>query len=324
MSALRALHGKLRFGIQAPQQHTSFPAYASLWERAEQLGLEWASVCDHFVPTQGDTSGPCLEGPTLLAALAARTRRLRCGILVVGVTYRHPAMLANVAATIDHVSGGRLELGLGAGWHEPEHRQYGIPFPSLGERSQRLRETAHVLRRLWTEDRATYEGDYYRLADARCEPKPLQRPHVPLWIGGTGERVVLRTVAECADGWNTFLLPEDEYRHKLDVLTHHCRDLGRDPSDIRRAIVFHAVLADSVATAEERLRERASALRSSAGALRAGGMRAMTVEDCADELGRYARLGVADFVLYMRAPVDEQTLELLAREVAPRVGAAAH
>ena len=173
---------ELRFGIHTGQQYTSFPEYLELWQAAEALGLEWASLFDHFLPIQTDPNGPCFEGMTLLAAMAAHTERIRCGMIVLGVTYRHPAVLANEAATIDHVSGGRLELGLGAAWYELEHDQYGIPFPRIGERMDMLDEACRVVKSLWTQEHTTFEGRHYRLRDARCEPKPLQRP-LPLWIG---------------------------------------------------------------------------------------------------------------------------------------------
>jgi F420-dependent oxidoreductase-like protein len=219
----------LRFGVQAFQQDISLDGYVALWRRAEELGLEWASVYDHFLPVFAEPTGPCFEGPTLLAAVASRTQSIRCGVLVAGNTYRHPAVLANVAATLDHVSHGRLELGLGAGWFELEHAQYGIPFPPVGERLARLREAARMLRSLWTEEETTFDGRYYRLARARCEPKPVQRPHPPLWIGGTGERVLLRIVAECADGWNSLPVPVEDYERLGRALARHCAELGRDP-----------------------------------------------------------------------------------------------
>ncbi len=229
---MQIFEGRLRFGIHSGQQHTDFAGYLALWKRAEELGLDWASVFDHFVPIFSDPEGPCFDGYTLLAAMAAHTSRIRCGIVVTGVTYRHPAVLANMAATIDHVSGGRLEVGMGAAWWELEHQQYGIPFPRAGVRMDMLREACLILRSMWTERRTTFDGEHWHLRDALCEPKPVQS-QLPLWIGGTGERRTLRIVAEVADGWNTFLTSEEEYRHLLDVLETRCKDFGRDPADIR-------------------------------------------------------------------------------------------
>jgi F420-dependent oxidoreductase-like protein len=311
--------GVLRFGVQAFQQNVELDGYAALWRRAEELGLEWASVYDHFLPVFADPAGPCFEGPTLLAALATQTRSIRCGILVAGNTYRHPAVLANVAATLDHVSHGRLELGLGAGWFEPEHRQYGIPFPPVRERLAALREAAIVIRSLWTEEETTLAGRHYTLTRARCEPKPVQRPHPPLWIGGTGERVLLRVVAELADGWNSLPVAVEDYERLARALAAHCAELGRDPGEIRRSLIFQTVLGETEREAAERLRARAEELRLTPDELRAQGVAVQTVEQCAELLGRYVGLGVGDLVLIERPPFDERTLELLAGRVAPAV-----
>jgi F420-dependent oxidoreductase-like protein len=252
---------------------------------------------------------------TLLAAMAAHTSRLRVGMIVLGVTYRHPAIVANMAATIDHVSGGRLEFGLGAAWFELEHDQYGIPFPPIGQRMDMLDEASRIVRSLWTQERTTFEGKHYQLRDALCEPKPLQ-PHLPLWIGGSGERRTLRIVAEHADGWNTLLMPVEEYRHKLDVLERHCADVGRDSAEIRKQLVLPMILADDEAQAEERLRERAARLGVDADELRKG-LLVATSGQAVERLLPYAELGVRDFLLMSRPPGDPQTMELLARELAP-------
>src|SRR5439155_2989021 len=188
---MRAFDDGLRFGIHSGQQYTDFPGYLELWRRAEELGFAWPSVFDHSLPIRTDPEGPCFEGMTLLAAMAAHTSRLRIGMIVLGVTYRHPAIVANMAATIDHVSDGRLEFGLGAAWFELEHEQYGIPFPPIDERMDMLDEACHVVRGLWTQQRTTFEGKHYQLRDALCEPKPLQG-HLHLWFGGLGERRTLR------------------------------------------------------------------------------------------------------------------------------------
>ena len=304
--------GGLRFGIHSGQQYTDFPGYVELWRTAEALELDWASVFDHFMPIQADPTGPCFEGLTLLAAMAAHTERLRCGVIVLGVTYRHPAVLAKMAATIDHISGGRLDLGIGAAWYELEHEQYGIPFPRIGVRMDMLDEAARVLRGLWTNERTTFAGTHFQLSNAMAEPKPLQE-HLPLWVGGAGERRTLRIVAEHADGWNTFLMSDDEFRHKLDVLAGHCADVGRDPDDIRKQLVLRAILGETEAEAEERLRERAG--DRDPDELRQG-MFVGTPEQCAERLERAARLGAGDFLLLARPPADYRTIELFARDVA--------
>jgi F420-dependent oxidoreductase-like protein len=306
----------LRFGVHSGQQHTDFAGYLELWRAAEELGFDWASVFDHFLPIQSDPTGPCFEGMTLLAAMAAHTTRIRCGMIVIGVTYRHPAVLANQAATIDHISGGRLELGLGAAWYELEHEQYGIPFPRIGVRMDMLDEACRICRGLWTQETTTFEGRHWQLKEAWCEPKPLQSP-LPLWIGGSGEKRTLRIVAEHANGWNTFLMDDDDaYRHKLGVLAGHCADVGRDPAEIRKQLVFRAILGADEREAEERLRERSAAAGVEPEQLREG-MLVGTPEQCAERLAPLATLGVEDFLLLARPPADLRTMELVAKQVAP-------
>jgi F420-dependent oxidoreductase-like protein len=305
----------LRFGIHAGQQNTDFPSYLELWRTAEELGLDWASVFDHFMPIQADPTGPCFEGMTLLAAMAAHTERLRLGVIVTGVTYRWPAVLAKAAVTIDHVSGGRLELGIGGAWYELEHEQYGIPFPPIGQRLAMMGEEAAILKSLWTEERTTFNGRHYQLKDALCEPKPLQQPRIPLWIGGSGERVTLRHVAAEADGWNTFLMPMDEFEHKLAVLDGHCADVGRDRADIRIQLVLQAVLGADEREAEDQLRARAQGLNLDVSELRERVM-ATTPGQLVEHLRPYVDRGVRDLLLLARPPMDRRTLELFAGEVA--------
>jgi F420-dependent oxidoreductase-like protein len=303
------IHGDaVRFGIHSGQQYTSFDDYLALWTRAEELGYDWVSDFDHFLPIQADPTGPCFEGPTLLAAMAVSTSRVRCGILVTGVTYRHPAVLANIAATIDHISGGRLEFGIGAAWYELEHGQYGIPYPPIGVRMDMLDEACRILRSLWTKEATTFDGEHFRLKDARLEPKPIQA-HLPLVLGGGGERRTLRIVAEHADVWNAFFGSYDEYRHKLEVLAGHCADVGRDPRDIRKSVTLRAILAGS----EGEARELAAAQPPSPGV----GVVVGTAEQCIEALRPYVELGVGDFLLGIRAPADWQTIQILARDVAP-------
>jgi F420-dependent oxidoreductase-like protein len=311
----------LRFGIHAGQQYTDFPSYLELWQTVEELGLDWASVFDHFMPIQADPTGPCFEGYTLLAAMAAHTSRLRLGIIVTGVTYRHPALLAKMAATIDHISGGRVELGIGGAWYELEHNQYGIPFPPIGQRLAMMGEAAQIVKSLWTQERTTFAGRHYQLNEAMAEPKPLQRPRIPLWIGGSGEKVTMRWVAREADGWNTFLTPLDAFDHKLAVLAQHCADVGRDPGEIRIQAVLRAVLGADEHEAEEQLRARATGQVTTVEAMRANGVQAFTPEQAVDFLAPYVDRGVKDILLMGRPPMDRRSLELLAHEVAPALRA---
>ena len=190
---------------------------------------------DHFMPNAPDTSTPWPEAWTTLSALGAQVPNLRLGTLVSGNTYRHPAVLAKMAATLDHITEGRVVLGLGSGWQENEHEQYGIEFFTVNERLKRLREACQVIKALFNESQANFEGSFYQLKNASLEPKPVQA-NLPLLIGGGGEKVTLRIVAELADEWNVWGDPEI-LAHKSAILNQHCADLGRNPDDIHRTAV---------------------------------------------------------------------------------------
>jgi F420-dependent oxidoreductase-like protein len=223
----------MRFGFKTSPQNTSWADMLALWKAADEIDVfESGWTFDHFYPIFSDSAGPCLEGWTTLTALAQATRRLRMGVLVTGIHYRHPAVLANMAATLDIVSDGRLELGVGAGWNEEESGAYGIPLGSPRERSDRFEEACQVLIGLLSEEKTDFSGRYYTLTGARCEPKPVQLPHPPICVGGSGERRTLRTAAMYAQHWNFVGGPVEEFVRKRDILREHCADIGRDPSTI--------------------------------------------------------------------------------------------
>ena len=227
----------IRFGIQTPQQHTTWPEILSLWQEIDTLGYDTAWVFDHFLPIFSDPTGPCLEAWTALSALAMATRKVRLGVMVTGNTYRHPAVLAKMATTVDIVSGGRLILGIGAGWFEQEHQEYGIPFHTTGGRLRRLEETLEIIKRLWTEERASFSGRYHELRNASFNPKPLQQPHPPIMIGASGETMALGIVARLAQMWNSFGTPE-VFRHKITRLNDHCERTKRDPATIEKSVLL--------------------------------------------------------------------------------------
>ena len=223
----------MEYALSTAPQHVEWSELLEVWQAADAAPvLHSAWLFDHFYPIFSDPTGPCLEGWTALAALAAATRRIRLGVLVTGNVHRHPAVLANMCATVDVISGGRLEIGLGAGWNAQECDAYGIPLFPVRERLERMDEAAQVLRLLLRQETSSYDGRHYRLVDARCEPKPVQRPSPPLGIGGSGEKRTLRTVARWADHWNYSGGDADELRHKLHVLRRHCDEVGRDVGDI--------------------------------------------------------------------------------------------
>jgi F420-dependent oxidoreductase-like protein len=209
---------------------------------ADQGGAAWFTVMDHWFQMEslGGPPEPMLEGYTTLGYLAAVTERVRLSLLVTGVTYRHPGLLAKTVATLDVLSRGRAMLGIGAAWYEREHRGLGVPFPPLKERFERLEDTLQVCRRMWSsapEDSGPYDGTHVHLAETVCVPQPLQRPHPPILIGGSGERKTLRLVAAYADACNLFGEAPDVVAHKLEVLDAHCEDVGRDPGSVRRTII---------------------------------------------------------------------------------------
>src|SRR6202012_4334649 len=223
----------MRFAIKTRPEHQTWEEIRDAWIAADEIPLfESAWNWDHFYPLSGDLTGPNFEAWTMPAARAQPTRRIRLGCQVTGMIYRHPAVLANMAATVDIISGGRLELGLGAGWNQMEGDAYGIELPPLKERFDRFDEGVEAIACLLNLETTTLAGRYVKLTDARCEPKPRQRPYPPITIGGRVRTRTLRTAARWAQQWN--LLPEsvDDWRELKQVLVGHCDRIGRDPSEI--------------------------------------------------------------------------------------------
>lgn len=228
---------KLSFGIKTAPQSTTYESMKQVWLEADTVpSIEHAWLFDHFMPINGDLTGPCFEGWSLLSAFAAITSRLRVGLMVTGNTYRNPAVLANIGATVDVISGGRLDFGIGAGWNEIEHSAYGIPLYTPGERIRRLGEACEIIKRMWTETSPSFEGRYYQIKDAYCEPKPIQKPTPPFVIGGSGEKLTLRIVAQYANIWNCVGSDVENFQQKSAILDTHCAAIGRDPKTIERSV----------------------------------------------------------------------------------------
>lgn len=227
----------MRFAFKTSPQETTWADMLAVWQAADQIdAYESGWTFDHFYPIFSDSTGPCLEGWTTLTALAQATSRLRLGTMVTGVHYRHPAVLANMAAALDIISGGRLELGIGAGWNEEESGAYGIELGTLTERFDRFDEACQVLIGLLSQETTDFNGKYYQLKAARNEPKGPQRPHPPIVIGGSGEKRTLRTTARYAQHWNFVGGPPEEFARKRAVLASHCADIGRDPAEITHSV----------------------------------------------------------------------------------------
>jgi F420-dependent oxidoreductase-like protein len=303
---------RLSFGLQLPQDTGDPARLRAVAETAERCGYDSLWVYDHFYGYPTPASTVALEPFTLLGWLAGWTRRARLGTLVLCDAYRPPALTAKMAASLDVLSGGRLELGYGAGWHDEEARGYGYDFPPAATRIARMEEGLAVMKLLWSEPRATFAGAHYRLAGAACDPKPAQRPWPPITIGGGGELLLLRAVARHADVWNYFPVPLAEYERKLGVLRVHCRTVGRDPATLAQSLLVRIVTAEK----EREVRDRLEVAR------RRG---VMFLDD--DEIVQgtpdivvprlldYARLGVSSFIVALPDPSDLAHVELVAREV---------
>ena len=215
------------------------PTLAATAKAAEEGGCSTFTLMDHWFQMESFATSydPMLEGYTALGFLAGRTERMRLSLLVTGVTYRHPGLLAKIVTTLDIVSGGRAMLGLGAAWYEREHLGLGVPFPPLSERFERLEETLEICKQMWSDEEGPYAGTHYQLAETICRPRPIQQPGPPIMIGGSGEKKTLKLVARHADACNLFATDLATVKHKLEVLEHHCAAEGRDPATIEKTIL---------------------------------------------------------------------------------------
>jgi len=279
----------MRFAIKTSPQNTTFADVLAVWQAADDMDIfESAWTFDHFYPIFSDPTGPCLEGWISLAALAQATKRLRLGVLVTGNPYRHPAVLANMAATLDIISKGRLELGIGAGWNQEEADAYGIDLPPLKERMDRFDEACDVIVGLLSDESTTFHGEHYQLEDARCEPKSVQRPHPPVVIGGSGEKRTLRTAARVAQHWNYVGGPVEEYTRLKGVLAGHCAAIGRDPGEIMTSahIRYDATKPGALV----------------------------------DEAAAFAEAGLDLGIIYIPSPHSPATLDDIAEAIAPLTG----
>lgn len=304
----------MQFGVHTGLQNTTTDELRALWRRIESHDFDWISIWDHFyaadatVSTDGTTTSgsACLEAVAAHTALVLETERVRCGSLVYCVAFRHPAVLANVAATLDQLSGGRVTMGLGGGWHQGEFAAYGIPFEDVPTRLRRTDEAIQVVRALLTQDVAELHGEFYDLTEARCDPKPVQA-RLPLWIGGGGERVTLRIAAQRADGWNVPFVAPEAFRHKVDVLAQHCERCDRDPASIERTVNL------TIAWSEDDLRERFGGMTDW---IRTSALIGST-QEVIDRVAEYRDAGADRVIIALRAPFDTDGLDRFATEVMP-------
>lgn len=267
------LYGKpVTFGLRSSQHHRSWSQIRENFIAADEWGMESAWVFDHMIPLSDPRTGPNLEGWTLLAGLAEATKQVKLGTMVTGITYRNPALLLKEAVTVDHISNGRALLGVGAAWFEGEHHMFGFDYPSDGDRVSMFRESLEIFEALQSQDRTSYDGQFYKLQDAIFEPKPVQQ-RLPVVIGGSKDRM-LRIIARFADQWDNNWSDDDEYRARVAKIEAACAKIGRDPQEIRRSTTL---AADFTTKGEKEQRERLDQLRA---------------------------LGITDFLFHVTDPVE--------------------
>ena len=304
---------RVKFGVRIHQSGYSYEALRQVWTQADRLGYYSATLYDLL-------NVPTLECWTALSALAAETRQIRLTPLVLANPYRHPALLAKMASTLDVISGGRLELGIGAGGGGADHLASGFPFPSTSARVEMLEEAVQVIKALWTETKASFQGSYYSLEEAVNEPKPLQKPHPPILIGGHGETYLFRAVARFADICNVgFEMSLEEHESKLNALAQHCGRYGRDPSEIQVTHNTRVVIAENSAQFDRLAAAGAADSNMSVAEYKESLKRAIagTPEACVRQIQAYVDNGICYFFLLFPDPISAESLELFAREVMP-------
>jgi F420-dependent oxidoreductase-like protein len=296
----------VQFGIQTGQQHRSFAEILSLWQLAERTGYSYGWLYDHLVPVGGDLDGEVYEAWSALAMLLARTERIHGGVLVSCVMFRHPAILAKTASTIDVASGGRLEFGIGACWNAWESDLYGVGFPPLAERVDRLDEAINVVRAMWDPSKPNYEGHHYKVSAAHVNPLPRQQPHPRIWIGGWGKKRMPEIIARQADGWNAIFLSFDEYKERLDAMRRACEEIGRDPSSLTLSFGQRV----SVDADERRAEQRAAEQYERNGVPFDDHVRQRfiygTPLQVAEKVNAFKDLGVDQFILWHEPPFDAE------------------
>lgn len=316
------MSGSIDFGVFLSPERPVFDGLLSETLLCEALGYHSVWFSDHVLGMYAEPGDPRLEAWTTMSALAGATSRVRLGHLVLCNPFRHPPLLAKMAATLDVISGGRLELGIGAGWHEPEFTAYGYPFEKPWVLVRRLRESVEIMKLMWTEEAPSFQGKYHRIKDAYCSPKPVQRPHPPIMIGGSGERLLLRLVAEHADACNyaAWRGTPTDYQHKNRVLERHCRRVGRDPAEIRRSWAAYIIVEETEGEVEEGVRaftgRMAAAYNRPTAAFKPP--LAGTPEEVAEQVQGYVDVGVSLFILRFVGEDLSGGVDLFAREVAPR------
>lgn len=309
------------------QEGLTWERWRRIMRTTEDLGYESLWRSDHFFSLSGHPERNCIETWVSLTVAATETQRVRFGALVSSMTFRHPALLARMAASVDQLSSGRLEVGIGAGWNVPEHEAFGLPFPPVKERMDRLDEGIQVLLALWGDGKANVEGKYYQLKDAEANPKPAQRPRPTLVVGGSGEKRTLLIAAKYADDWNGGAPTVEGYRHKIEVLNQHCERVGRDPKQIAHSRMSAFLIGRNDAELQQRaegLQEVLPQLKQVDAAalprtLQERGWLVGTPRQVIEQIESFAEAGCDRIMLQHHNQTDFEVLELIAKEVMPHV-----
>jgi len=305
----------IRFGIQTGQQGLAWADMLGLWQKADAWGYDSLWNFDHFYPIFTDPEGPCFEGWTTLSALAQATTRARIGHLVNGNTYRHPCVLAKMAATLDHISGGRLNLGIGAGWFELEHASFGIDFKTVPGRLEALDEACRIIRGMFTQPKTTLHGKHYDVTDAMCRPGPVQKPHPPIMIGGTGEKVLLKLVARHADMWNASASAE-RMQQLIEVIRRHGDREKRDTEQIEKTVMI-PLCYKAAAPRQEFMCNLMAGMRQTTPQEARKQIVIGDKQECLDTIERYTKAGVTHFIFMTFAPFFLDEIQAFAEEVVP-------
>ncbi len=306
----------LRIGMHTGVQDVSYPDLSKLWQIADTNGFYWVSVWDHFYenPTQ-DGRSPCFEATTTMAAIAAETENVRIGCLVMAIGYRNPALLAKATVTIDHISNGRVEMGIGGGWYEMEFLAYGYPYPPIKTRLDQLEEGAQIIRSMLHNESTTFQGEHFSVDNAYLFPRPIQASP-RLWIGGLGERRTLRIAARYADGWNAAYVPPDMFASKSQVLDQWCDKEDRDPASITRSVNLGFYMGTDEADARKKHDDIEKAWGGDP-TYKPGGMLFGTAAQVTDRIGEYVDIGVTDLNIAFRAPFDFDAVRSFIEDVMP-------
>ena len=305
----------IRFGIQTSQQNVEWSSMLDLWQKAEAWGYDSLWNFDHFYPIFVDPNGPCLEGWTTLAALGQATSRVRIGHLVNGNTYRNPCVLAKMAATLDHVTNGRLNLGIGAGWFELEHNAFGLDFKTVRGRLDALDEACRILKGMFTGEPFSLKGKHYTIDNARGLPVPVQKPHPPIMIGGSGEKILLRIVAEHADMWNTSG-DADRLGHLVDVIRRHGDAVGRDTRQIEKTVMMPMCYGGG-SEREKFMTQLIAGMQQCTPDEARRRIMMGSKDECLETVARYGKAGVTHFIFMAFQPVFPDELQAFAEDVAP-------